>query len=323
MNLFAKFKIIGRNRRAFYALPEVTAGHIAEQQLAAILSERLVGSEYTFHQSLRIPYKKGRREVDFVITRPGEVWLVELKNWSGFVAYDGGKIVQHRSQGRGVVEHGSLLKTMLLKERALKEYLEPRLNEVPAMISVLVFWNQHVSIAEELLEREDVVVMGIREFLGSLPPAPPDYGFILGIFVRLFRALSGSRQSHSRAGKDGPTEQENLAVNQALSELGSWDMVRMHGGRILSGDILSISHRLLGDRRRIRQILIDAPRSWLQALKGPLVLRACAQSRSGKEELLELGFDETVTFQGAGQSKPEELALRDLEMVVFGYAERR
>ncbi|MFU8805051.1 MAG: nuclease-related domain-containing protein [Bradymonadaceae bacterium] len=319
MSLVNALKIIHRNRRTFPPRAEITAGHIAEQQLAAILSERLVSSGYDFHQSLRIPYKRGRREVDFVITTPDDIWLVELKNWSGFVALEHGRVIQHRSHGRGIVDHGNLLKTMLIKERALRDYLKSRLDEVPPMVSVLVFWNQNVALSDELLATDDVVVVGIREFVGSLPPAPPDYGIIVGALARLFGALFGQRKDQRRLMAEDSSE--GLAIRKALGQLGSWDMVRMHGGRILSGDILEVRSHAIGACRGLEQIQIDAPRSWLHVFRGPPALSATTRDYDHAEVTLELSFEDTLLFQAAGQPKAQELALRDLEMVVFGGGE--
>ena len=312
-----RLKIIARNRRRHDPVANVSAGRMAELQLAGILDYRLKSSSYEYVAGLRIPHRKRRREIDFVITTPDEVWAVELKNWSGFVRLDGSNVVQHRAGGRGVVDHGRLLADLRHKQGVLTSYLEDHLDEVPRVWTVLVFANDRVGIDDELLAVDDMDVVRIREFVGALPPAPPQYGPIWG---RLRKFFSGEGEEKQKA---LPTVTDPIRkAREVLASLGTWDLMMLHGGRILSGDVLGLSVEELDDRERFRRLEIDVPRSWLAALNSELSLRVAAVERSGEAVPFELGFEETVKFHRAGQPKTEDFELRDVVGISFGYVSK-
>ena len=315
--MFENFRQIARNRRLFPPVTEVTAGMAAEAAMAQVLTERFADSAYSFHQNLRIPFQGGRREVDFLITAPDEIWLVELKNWSGFIGLDGRRVIQHRSGGRGIVDHKNLLKTMKLKERALGDFLRPHLTELPSMVSILVFWNPSVSLSEELLASEEVLVMEAREFFGSLPPAPPHYGPILRTLMKLF----GRSRSPGLPRLSSQEAQKLADLRAHLSTLGSWDHLQLHGGQILSGDLLRFSspelQRLL-TRGEIHRIEWKVPRSYLDLFRPPLEIGARVFAPDGTLHQLRLDLEATLDFHCAGQPRPETFALRHLNALRKG-----
>lgn len=62
--------------------PTAEAGRAAELQAARDLTARLAGTGSALHTHRRIPdlMPGGRRKIDFVVTRPDEVILLETKN---------------------------------------------------------------------------------------------------------------------------------------------------------------------------------------------------------------------------------------------------
>ena len=293
MNLNDRFEIVWRNKQRSFPVPKVSVGRAAELQVASLLDERVVHSSYDYVAGPRVPGRKRRHEIDFVITTPNEIWLVELKNWSGFVGLDGGHVIQHRSGGRGVVDHGRLISDLRRKERALRNYLRPRVREVPTTWTVLVFYNRSVALSEELVATDDMDVVRLPEFMSALPP--PD---------------SKNLEPVSDAIKE---------VRPLLAALGSWDLMALHGGQIVSGDLVGISVDELQDRDRFERLRTDVPRSILNIFRKKLQLTVRATERSGAECEFDLGFDETVRFHCAGQPRPEQFSLRDVEAIKFGY----
>ena len=318
MGVARHLEVIRRNRRRHHPVANVSAGRAAELQMAAVLDARLRHSAFEYAAGLRVPHRKGRREIDFVITTPDEIWAVELKNWSGFVRLDGSHVVQHRAGGRGVVDHGNLLSSLRHKERVLRNYLKRHVDEVPPIWTVLVFANDRVGIAEELVGRDDLDVVRIREFLGALPAAPAQYGPIWSALRRLFGAGDDREPKKALPAVSEPIRQ----TRQALATLGTWDLVMLHGGRILSGDVVGLSVEELFDRQRFRRLELNVPRSYLDALGSKLALEVRGVQRDGEECDFELGFEETLTFHRAGQPKPEDFALRDAVGVSYGYVSK-
>lgn len=262
--------------------------------MAAILDDRLRHTSYEYAAGLRVPSGNRRREIDLVVTTPDEIWVVELKNWSGFVGLDGQNVVQHRSQGRGVVDHGRLLSDMRHKQRILEKYLSRSLDKVPELWSVLVFCNDNATIDDALVSRDDMDVVGLREFLGALPSA---------------------------AGKQGgPVATESIQqAREVLARLGTWDLLVLHGGQILSGDLIDISVPELGDRDRFGRLDMGVPRSLFKVLQADLRIAVTAVERDGDKVEISTGFDESLRFHAAGQPKPQEFALRDVEVLSLGY----
>lgn len=293
-------------------------GRAAELRVAALLEERLGGTAYEYFPGLRVPRGKRRHEIDFVITTPKEIWVVEIKNWSGFVNVDGSRVIQHRSHGRGVIDHGNLLAGMRRKEGALKDYLRRTMDasvDMPPTWSVLVFCNKNLGISEELFAVDDMDVVRLPEFLSALPAPPADYGSFFGGLSNLV-----GRGADEKEQKRLPVVDESIEASKAaLADLGTWDLLAMHGGQIISGDLIDISAPELEDRVRFQRIRVEAPRSLLELFRRDLHLQVTATERSGTQRNYELGFEEEVRFHAAGQPKPSTFSLRDVAAIAFGY----
>ncbi len=318
MKLARRLDIIWRNKKRFHPRSNVSAGRAAELQVASLLEERLRNSAYQYFPGVRVPSKKRRHEIDFVITTPEEIWVVELKNWSGFVNVDGSRVIQHRSHGRGVVDHGNLLGGLRRKERALKSYLRRSIGSsasVPNTWIVLVFCNNNIAFAEELFEVDDMDIVRLPEFLSALPAPPAQHGSFWGGLTRLFGKASND-DDPARL----PTAKDSIvAANKELARLGTWDLLALHGGRIISGDIVDISKPVLDDRDRFQRLRIDAPRSIFNLFRSELHLHVTATDRGGTKHRYELDFDQKVRFHAAGQPKPTTFSLRDVVAISFGY----
>lgn len=314
--------LIRKNRRRFYPVANVSAGRRAELQMAAVLDSRLKNTAFEYVAGLRIPHKKRRREIDVVITTPDEIWLVELKNWSGYVGLDGQNVIQHRSGGRGVIDHGRLLGDLRHKEQVLRRFLGRDLDRVPPTWTVLVFCIDSVGLDEKLVATDDMDVVYLREFLSALPSPPPQPGLFRSIFRRLFgRNSAGSKEATDQ--KNLPAASEPIVeARRMLAELGTWDMLLLYGGQIISGDVIDLSVDELDDRDRFKRLEIDAPRSYLDAFRSNLGLRATAVERCGQTRRFELDYGDHLRFHCAGQPKPQKFDLRHIEAISFGYRSR-
>ena len=293
--------------------PEVRAGRVAELQVASILTDRFSGTPYEFVAGVRVPYKKGRREVDILITTPEEVWLVELKNWSGFVRFEDGRVIQHRGHGRGMVDHGRLLVNLRTKEGALKSYIKRETGAEVETRNFLVFCNESAGISEELLEIDDIIVAGLREFLSVLPAARADYGRI----GRIFRGVFGGGNPEKEERRE-PVDECITRARKALAGLGTWDFLMLRGGRVLSGDVREISADGLYNRADFRSIRVDIPRGLLRLFGPKQEPKAVARKRCGEDQEFLVGVDDVVVFHAAGQPKPSTFRLREVESISFG-----
>lgn len=315
MSFSENLQVIKRNRRRHHPVPEVSVGRMAELRVEALLAERLRNSPYDYFAGLRIPHRGRRREVDFVVTTPDELWVIELKNWSGFVGVDGNRLVQYRSGGRGVVEHGPVLRDLKTKRDALRRFLKSHIDEVPEAWPILVFFDKRVGLDESLMSEDDVDVVRLPQLMSSLPPPPSNPGPI----GKLLEAVFGG--DDDRKALPAVTDPVRDA-RDALADLGTWDLLALYGGQIISGDLVDASKNELCDRERFRRLHVDVPRSYLDAFRSELAVAVEATAREGEDEAFEYGFDETLKFHCAGDKKPKEFALRDVVGVSFGYVTR-
>ena len=291
MSFLSNLKEIARNRRRHHPVSEVSAGRAAELRVAKILDERLSGTGWDYGAGLRVPDGRRKQEIDLVITTPAEIWLVELKNWSGFVRLEGDKVIQHRAGGRGVIDHGALLSKMRRKEKALRRYLKRSMADVPQTWSILVFCNDKVGLDEGLVGRDDLDVVGLREFVGALPL--PEKG----------------REPASETIKE---------AREVLRELGTWDLLWLHGGQILSGDLVSISVEGLNNRTRFKKLRFEVPRNYLAAFGSEPEIEIVAVERDGSEHREVVDLDQSLRFHAAGQRQPQQFSLRHLLGLSFG-----
>ncbi len=306
-----RLQTILRNRKRHHPVPEVSVGRRAELHVEAMLAERLEGTAWDYSAGLRVPHGGRRREIDFVISTPDELWVVELKNWSGFVGVDdGGNVVQHRSAGRGVVDHGRLIDDMDARRRALRNYLRRSLDEVPTIRTLLVFYDSGVGLDDSLTSAGDLQVMRRPEFL-SLLPDPSGPGFVGRLVHRIFG--NGDEPSALPAVSE-PIRQ----AREHYSKLGTWDLLALYGGQLISGDLVGASMQQCSDRERFRRFRLDVPRGVMDLLfRSPLEIEITAVERSGETIQLCCGFDETIRFHCAGDPKPKRFELRDVEALVL------
>lgn len=313
MSSDSSLQTVMRNRKRHHPVPEVDVGRRAELHVEAMLARRLRDTPYDYFAGLRVPHRGRRREIDFVVTAPGRLWVVELKNWSGFVGLDNkGNVVQHRSGGRGVVEHGRLMTDLNDKERALKKHLGRPLDEVPDLRSMLVFYDRNVQLDERIVQAdENIEVMRLPRLISMLP-APPDQG----LFSRIWAALFGS--SNERKGLPALQPAVRAALDE-LVQLGTWDLLALHGGQIVSGDLVDASADELNDRDRFDQLNVDVPRGLLDIFRSDLHIEVTGLQRNGDHTDFRYDFDETIRFHCAGDKKPKTFNLRDVEAISFGY----
>ena len=306
MSLGERWAEVKRNRTPRYRpRGEVEAGRGAEMMLASTLESRLGRSAHGYWLGPRVPDKRGHRhEIDAVVAVPDELWAVELKYWSGKVGLEGDRVVQYRSGGRGMVDHGPLLAKLQRRERALQRYLEERVEEVPLIWTVLVFAGGQLELDPALRESKGLDVVRWPEFVGALPE-PASKGGIGQLFGE-----KGEEKSFGKSMK---------AAVEVLDELGTWDLLWLNGGRILSGDLKGASVQRLVERESYRRMRIEAPRRIRDLFRPALSIEVEADRRQGEEvERWEMPLEGWVEFKAAGTSRGERFELRDVRGVVFG-----
>ena len=141
-----------------------------------------------------------------VITTPDVGVVVELKNWAGAVTLEGDRLIQRRPPPRPPVDHGPVFRDLEYKVKLLAAYHAEKGRPSVDLQPLVVFYNHRIRMPDALRARPDVTT-----------------------FVQLQEELPRS--------DEGEPTPELRALRQTLDELGGWDVVTLHGGRALFGDV--------------------------------------------------------------------------------------
>ncbi len=299
MSLSERLAAVRLNQKRFAMSDGEVAGRSAEQAATLALARQLAGTGWRVHAGLRVPdpKRKGRRELDFVITAPDVVLVVELKNWAGEIVLDEGKFLQLRRPPKPPVKHGDIIRDLHHKMSVLGRYHAARDGLEAPMQAFVAFYNRRLVLPEALHGHEEIIFFG--SLLEELPSKPD------------------------------PTAvtPEIASMRESLDSCGSWDMVRLHGGRLGLGDIhtneaLEVAGHTLSDREAILGYDLLVDRSTLSALFKPPRCRLRVRYRDGREAVVDAPPELEVPWRPAGQKKLERSALRHLEEVRYGYVRK-
>lgn len=326
MNLRERIDEARLNGKTFSGDPKEEAGRVAEYRVGRELSARLRNSGWTLHCTLRVPdsQTRRRRELDYVITAPDRVLVVELKNWSGKVAMDCGHVVQERivySGGRlahEMVDHGPLFEDLTARVEVLKRHHERHADtSAPPIQSLVVFYNRRVRLSQEILEREDV--LAYDALLSQLPDRRLRPASVLAAVMRHF----------GWEAKQGKSPTPNVvSIRQTFDDLGCWDTIEVHGGKVVFGDIMhgAANSPRLGtfkiERRNVTAVELAVDRSVLKAVLFQPRIDARVTFRDGSTARFEKLPEGQLHYQAAGAEIPGAISLRHVVRFQFGYSER-
>lgn len=306
------------HQRTFNDDPTRQAGRAAERQAGEALALRLAGTGWQIHAGRRVPdpATRQRREIDFVITSPTEAVVVELKNWSGTVRMEGREVVQERRGQLGVVRHGALFEDLAERTRVLlRHHVAAGYPSCPVR-SLVAFHNPRVHLARDVVSRKDVA--SFEALVGNMPAGASGPERAL---QAVFRILGFTANAPAKV---SPTVQ---ALRTTLEALGTWDLVRVHGGRTLSGDVLDRRDRDLAhalgrdaDRAHARRIEMEVGRSLVAAIFRAPPRRAHILLRNGSTRVHDVPGDGVIRVQPAGSRNPETIALHHIVSIDYGYA---
>ncbi|MGE4088362.1 MAG: nuclease-related domain-containing protein [Immundisolibacter sp.] len=263
----------------------------------------------------------GRYEIDLTVVTPRQITIVEVKHWSGTLRLEGEQWVYQRRTGE-VQGFESLVVHNQNKVKALRRHLAACGLALPdaRFAQMVVFTHPRIDLDERLSAHPHVVTLYELQTSGS----------------RLGRGVSGSEfllakliercAAPSTAGKlteglfEMMTPDTTVRIAEAVGRLRTWDVVRLHGGRELIGDLLWLR---IGGRR------IDALPAgrmaklhwWRGKLWGLVPLAGLAPFGRLRGNLLptaSIGVDDCIYFHEAGRSRPSVIALPHVDELRTG-----
>ncbi|KAG0632280.1 hypothetical protein M758_1G317100 [Ceratodon purpureus] len=253
-----------------YELESDRAGRAAELRVSALF-EGIPGVQV--FTSLRIPdtgQGRGRREIDLVLVTKRELFVVEVKNWSGAIELQpDGSWLQIRRNGT-VQKHSNVVDGTKYRAQLLKSYIERRgVNVPPDFVQPKVFLvnpdckpEQAIVMQPEVLsaDRWESFMENNLERTGS--------GWLISL-------LSSSQQPTPVLSE--ASEKQLLYI---LSTAPTWDRLELYGGKIVVGDFHSFQGQpeeaqtlKFAKRAVVKQLTMTHRRGWVGHTLGFLVGR--------------------------------------------------
>ena len=197
----------------------------------------------------RVPYKtaskSGRKEIDLIVVTPKMIHIIEVKNWSGVIsgALDQDTWQQTRRNGE-VVPQKNPLKTNQEKMYILRDYLEKNKCHFPENPSryfsqKVIFMNEKGVLDRAI--RSNLNVILARELHGYVANMETDV-----LVSRIFKSIIEKCLDSELAVQvcdgllDSLTPQAYQRIIDLVSQLGTWDYLKLYGGKRIKGDLLHI-----------------------------------------------------------------------------------
>jgi len=215
--------------------PIEAAGNRAEEELKKQLETM---TSFKVFQSVRLKNVVAQNEIfeiDLVGLSANQLFIVEVKNWSGKVQENwDGSWTQLRRDGT-YVTHENVVRKTEKKALSLQNYLircgVDSLDELGAVQSYVVFVNPNVVLSTPISSYPQVFAR--KDFLTSLE------GSTKSIVTKIWELVK-----FVVVGQKFSTEDLKL-LNEILNIMPSWDKIFLTGGRVLSGHVESCSDKEL------------------------------------------------------------------------------
>jgi hypothetical protein len=319
--LFKRVSEASANSKSFDETPHILAGREAEYLVNKEINSKIKGTGWSVYSSVRVPTLEKnftRREYDFIITTTDEVYVIELKNWSGKLELIDKEFIQHRRyNNEEVVNHGDLLEELETKADLLKKYYRREAKGEIRVSPLLVFYNSNLNISDDI--KSDRRVATYDELKELLPISN-------GVNVNLLEAILiylGLKEEK----KDTGLQSESLPIKKfkvILDKLGTWDVLEYHGKKISFGDILGkgsgelvLGNINITDRKAISSINLRVDRGFLKALIKNPQYSLTINYRDATIAETSFPKDSTIKFQSAGSDQQSDVLIRNLTNIAY------
>ncbi|MFB3788727.1 MAG: nuclease-related domain-containing protein [bacterium] len=304
--------------------PAATAGREAEQFALELVDTHVRYKNASCYLGKRLPSKEhGRRfEIDLVVLTPNRIYLFEIKNWSGELKASGADWIQIRRNGE-MVQGPNLVDYNQTKVNVVRNFLRSQGIELDRSYfsNRVIFMNPRLQVDPVIVSHPHVITRDRLEgYLSAQRGNTLAERFARSIIETCLDTETGKalndRLFHAMPSGDFQ------AVQDLFATVRTWDKVGLHGGKVLTGDVLKLT---LGGRAL--NITDFAPGtllrlSWTRNRIWGLIKALVTSFPLGRLRYpgvkTKVRADDQIQFHHAGEETPTEFALGCVNWIIKG-----
>jgi|GEM_PF-5448740 hypothetical protein len=296
--------LIKRSQELFLPDSRDQAGTLGEK-LALAEVERVIDNlsgMARVYRSIRIPKSQhlGKFEIDLLVVTEEAVLVLEVKHWSGRLRCKRGQWEQERNGERKPLQDPLILNQE--KRQAIDQWLATRGIKVPSQLwfAGLVLTHPHVRLETDLSNHPHVWLLSqVRSEIMKLCAPPKRVWW------------------HLRSKGSVPVQD----LVEALDLLPTWDRLRLHGGRVVRGDLEAFVIRIKPTGHILRAAVASAhilmPRSrFLGLFFAPSIL---IKDWDGRTRLDRVDAESFLRLRLAGTKDILEVPLLHVRSLTLGW----
>jgi len=308
--------------------PEVMAGRQTEAFLRQIVGAHLHHRRASLWGGRRVPLRRGggKREIDLVVCSRKMIHLIEVKNWSGELI-DRGRVWQQVRRSGEIMEHANLIRDNLEKRNLVVEYLKDNGIAVDGdfvrrhICQKVIFANPRLRLPHSISSQPDVITWnGLSGYLERQAPRKSMERILCSVIDLCLKSEASGIVQEELYGSMSARRFKDIET--AISQLRTWDRLRLFGTKILIGDLLKLT---IGSSVYDRENLVtDKPirLKWTRGIVAGLFKALTGLGQLGRASLgrikLPLSVDDTVKFHVVGDHSPTVCKLIDVDGITLG-----
>jgi len=304
--------------------PEVTAGRAAEQFLRTLVETNLKHKGAFCFLGKRVPSRQYRRrfEVDLIVLTKKHLHFLEVKNWSGELSEDGESWVQIRRNGDHI-EHPQLTNYNSQKQQAVVEHLRSHSVELDSTYfsQKVIFINPNLRMSRSIASNPDVVPWNrLNDYIATHKGASYSERFVHSV-IEL--CLDSEKSGLVLDGLFHAMPKSHFVTTREIfSKLETWDKVVLHGGKVLAGDCLKLFTTVSTVDLKSLPSGARCKVSWTRSKIIGLLQALMTGIPLGKiglpDKRMPINPTDILKFHGAGEEKPSEISMRNINLIIRG-----
>ena len=304
--------------------PAIKAGRKAEEFLASMVESNLKykGVYCYLGKRVRSHQEKRRYEIDLIVLTKKHIYMLEVKNWSGSLVKKGKEWIQIRKSGQEII-NPSLTKHNRKKQDLIIEYLNSKnINLDKKYFSQkVIFMNKNLRLDKSIASDPDVIpYKKLNAYLSTQKGATFTERFLHSVVEFCLDSEKSSIVLDELF--DSLNKKTFEDMQKQLMKLQTWDKVVLHGGRILTGDVLVLNLESKSIKMKSLKNNTEYPLKWNRSKIFGLLQAIITTFPLGKIKLNDgwhkIKTTDTLKFHLAGEPIPTYIPLRDVDLIVRG-----